>query len=155
MGDIAMSQGDKPPRKIGYKSPPPEHQFKAGQSGNPAGRKRKPVRALMPRQLRKDMLQIGEMKTRVRTPDGEREVSMYEGVLLRLSHKALNGHGPSMKMFLKLYEGAILAHFEDYKQYFEGVDQLERQRWIRHMTKDEEEQLLRHLDDLRWKTRQL
>ena len=91
-----MSGQEKAARKTGYKSPPVDGQFKKGQSGNPAGRTPRPVRAFLPRQLRKDILQIGEIETRIRTPDGERVVSAYEAILYRLMHKALAGHSPSL-----------------------------------------------------------
>ena len=150
-----MSGDQVPKRKTGYKSPPVEHQFKKGNSGNPAGRKRKEVRSLLPRQLRNDVLKVGGTKTRVRTPDGDRDVTAFEAILIRICHRALAGHGPSMKLFVQLYEGAVLAHFEDFKEYFEGVDYMERQRLIKSMPPDEEERFLEFLDELRERTRRL
>lgn len=150
-----MSREDPPACKAGYKSPPVEHQFKKGRSGNPAGRPRKPVRALLPRQLRRDILEIGETKTRVRTPDGERDVSAYEAVLIRLLHKALAGHGPSMRCFITLYGEAVLSHAEEFKKPFEFVEMVEHDAVVNPVPRENEKYHRAFIDELRRKTRRL
>ncbi len=150
-----MSRDDEPKRKTGYKSPPIERQFKKGQSGNLAGRKPKPVRALLPRQIRKDILQIGETATRIRTPAGERVVSAYEAILYRMMHKALAGHSPSMRRFLDLYADAIKGHSEEFEKFFSFVEMVEHEQVEKPVCKENEKYYLRFLNDMRKKTRRL
>lgn len=150
-----MSGEDTPKRKTGYKSPPVEHQFKKGQSGNFAGRKPKPVRSLVPRQIRKDILVLGESEMRVRTPDGERVVSAYEAVQMRLLHKALAGHGPSMRFFIEQYGQAIASHAEEFKEYFAFIEMVEHENVTTPVPKENERFYLDFIGRLRQSTRRL
>lgn len=146
---------DVPKRKTGYKCPPVEHQFKKGQSGNRAGRRPKAVRSLVPRQIRKDIIGLGESEMRVRTPDGERVVSAYEAVLLRLLHKALAGHAPSMRLFIEHYGQAIAAHAEEFKDEFAFIEMVEHENVTKPVPKENERFYSDFIDGLRKKTRRL
>ncbi|MBW0145781.1 DUF5681 domain-containing protein [Sphingomicrobium clamense] len=84
--------------EVGYCKPPKEHRFPKGKSGNPGGRPSKKVRALMPLQLRRDIIDVCERETRIRTTDGDIAVSIIEAVNLRIAQKALAGHLPLRKV---------------------------------------------------------
>lgn len=107
-----------PERKVGYGNPPIERQFKKGTSGNPRGRPPKKERALTRRQLRRDILRLGETPTVLRTEKGRTTVTAYEAVLMRAMNKALAGHGPSIRLIVKLYSEAIAEHNDAHNEKF-------------------------------------
>ena len=112
-----MSDGKKPP-KVGYKRPPREHQFRPGTSGNPRGRPLKLERSCVPYQTVRDVLAITESLVKVRTSDGVTTATMIEAILRRMAHRALEGHGPSIRLALRLHEDAIRQHYRKHRQDF-------------------------------------
>lgn len=113
--------------KVGYKKPPREHQFKKGRSGNLKGRPPKHVRGFTERELRRDILNLGEMPTRVRTPDGERTMAAIEVANLRMVQKAMAGHGPSIRRFQDLYRQAVIEHGEVHQGIRDFTEMVEAQ----------------------------
>jgi hypothetical protein len=148
-----MSDDAKDPRRVGYKSPPEEHRFSKGKSGNPRGRPPKSVRAILPRQIRRDILDLCETKTRVRTPQGDRTVSLFEAVLLRLAQKALSGHGPSLRWIVDRYGQAVEDHLDDHKDFFAFIEMVEHEHVEREIPPENEPFKRQFLNDLRKKTR--
>jgi hypothetical protein len=69
--------------KPGYKSPPKEHQFAPGASGNPRGRPKGS------RNLRTDLAQLMKKTVAVRENGKRRRISRQEAMLLSLYDKAL------------------------------------------------------------------
>jgi hypothetical protein len=110
---------------VGYGRPPKQHRFKKNQSGNPAGRKPKRERALIPRQLRQDILAVGEMKLPVRTAEGETEMPAVQAVLYSPLKSALAGRITSMRLFLTLNQRALDEHFEAHPE-FAHLERIER-----------------------------
>lgn len=80
--------------EVGKGKPPEEHQFKPGESGNPAGRPKaaKNMRTILDRLLSESMPVKGEVK----------KVSKREAVLLRLYADAMNGKPAAMARLLDL-----------------------------------------------------
>lgn len=148
-----MSNHSKKPPRVGYKSPPEEHRFRKGQSGNSRGRPPKRVRAILPRQLRRDIIALCETETRIRTAEGERKVSIVEAVLLRLAQKALAGHGPSMRRLIDHYGQAVKEHFEEHEQNFSFIEMVERDDIERPAPPENERFNQKRINDLRKKTR--
>ena len=81
---------------VGYGKPPMHSRFRAGQSGNPAGR-RKGVR-----NLSTDVRHI--LKTPVKVNEGgrSRKISTQEGALMMLREKALKGDARSLDHLIGL-----------------------------------------------------
>ena len=90
---------DQPKRKVGYKSPPVEHQFKANQpSANPKGRppKNKSFRAIVLAQLNRKVIVTQNGK--------RRRVVVTEVVLQRLAQKAAEGDLLAIREIVKLHQ---------------------------------------------------
>lgn len=149
-----MIDTEKPPQPTGYRNPPVEHRFKKGESGNPKGRPVKPERALNPRQIRRDIINVAETLTRIRTPEGERTVTIIEAVLVRLAHKAVNGHGPSIRYLMTLYERAVKEHHDLHPDVFGFLDLIERGRVENIILPENEKHSANFVNQIRKRTRQ-
>ena len=82
--------------EIGYGKPPKHSQFRPGQSGHPAGR-RKGVR-----NLKTDVMRMLKMPVKVKEGGRTRVRSTQEAALMVLRDKALRGDARSMAQFLEL-----------------------------------------------------
>ena len=103
------SEGSDTP--VGYGHPPVKNRFKKGQSGNPKGRPLKIERTLLPDQLTRDDLAIASRPVKIKVRGRVTEVSTREAVFLKLSSMALQGHGPSVREFLKRSDKATEEFF--------------------------------------------
>lgn len=95
-----MPDGDY---EVGYGKPPKHTRFKPGQSGNPAGRRRKP------QTLARDLLDEMEDVVTVEDGDGPRTVSRQRAILRRLTAKAIEGDPKATDMVLGLVQRLIGA----------------------------------------------
>jgi hypothetical protein len=85
--------------EVGYGRPPPTHQFRPGQSGNPRGRpKGSKNEALILRELLHRRIEVRE-RGRVR------KVSVLEAILLRFAEDALKGNTKSAAFLFNRYAG--------------------------------------------------
>lgn len=109
---------------VGHGRPPKKQQFKKGRSGNPQGRPRS-ERSLTPRQLRRDVLEVAEMPTIIQTARGPRKVTLAQGLLWKLAHRAAHDHGPSMRLFISLYTAALRDHSVAHADHFNFLEYME------------------------------
>jgi hypothetical protein len=82
--------------EVGYGKPPPDGQFRSGQSGNPAGR-RKGIR-----NLKTDVVRTLSAPIKVREGGRTRTRSTQEGALMLLREKALRGDNRALDRLLEL-----------------------------------------------------
>jgi hypothetical protein len=125
--DEGPEHNTAPPAEVpvGYKHPPVAHQFKKGVCPNPRGRPRKVERSYTPRQLRRDILGVGNSPTTIKTNKGIKKVTVIEAVRLRTISKALSGHGPSSRYILKEYDAALREHNEVHDKDFKELEEFE------------------------------
>lgn len=105
------------------RTPPKEHQFKPGQSGNPRGRPRKPRRAHIPSQIRKDVLKVAGSK--IKKPGTDDEITIMEGFFHALSLHAIKGKPFAMKLFGEFLAGALHENIRANPE-LELIDKLEQ-----------------------------
>lgn len=86
--------------EVGYGRPPPEHQFKPGQSGNPKGR---------PKGRKSEAKMIEEVlykKVAVRGPGGIRKISVYEAILNGVAQDSIKGNTRAAAFLFSRYAAA-------------------------------------------------
>src|SRR5262245_30384046 len=88
--------GDRNGYKVSYGKPPPHSPCRAGQSGNPVGR-RKGVR-----NLKTDVMRTLRTPVQVKEGGRTRTRSTQEGALMVLREKALRGDGRALDRLLEL-----------------------------------------------------
>jgi hypothetical protein len=94
----AMSAPKRDPR-VGYGSPPQEHQFKPGRSGNPRGR---PKGAKSEATILRQLL---NQKIDIREGGRARKITVFEAILLGFRNDALKGNTKSAAFLFNRYAG--------------------------------------------------
>jgi len=82
--------------EIGYARPPKRTRFQSGQSGNPAGRRKRV------RNLKTDVQRTLKVPLTVKANDRPRTISTQEGALMLLRQKALQGDTRALDRLLEL-----------------------------------------------------
>jgi hypothetical protein len=93
--ETASPGGDSNGYAVGYGKPPRHSQFRPGQSGNPAGR-RKGVR-----NLATDVKRTLRVPVKVKENGRSRKISTQEGALMVLREKALKGDARALDRLLE------------------------------------------------------
>ncbi len=105
-----MSDDDtnKPKRTdVGFGKPPVEGQFQPGQSGNKRGRPRKRTPGVMPVELTRAILKVGNTDVIMNTPNGKTKVPGFQAVFASLLKSAMAGKFHSARVFLEFYREAV------------------------------------------------
>ena len=106
---------DKKDYNVGYGKPPKQHQFKKGQSGNPAGRPKKPEPIDQPfknTQFQYAFLNDAEQILNLKIDGEVVPMRKIEAIVAQLGNKALKGDNTSAKLYLQ-YHGAISADHDE------------------------------------------
>lgn len=99
--------------EVGYGKPPKKHRFKKGVSGNPRGRRRKKLVPLTPDSLRKDVLRVMELPMTVKTPTGEKTLTIRQATIYKLAMQALNSNRVTyMRLWLDLAKRTVQENIE-------------------------------------------
>ena len=85
---VKPSDAECQDEKVGYKSPPRASQWKKGQSGNPTGRKKRPVVT----DLRELLDSILDEPTKIREGGHLRTVPVLEAIVLAYGNAAVTAH---------------------------------------------------------------
>jgi hypothetical protein len=95
-----MSTEQEGSYQVGYKKPPPQHQFAKGRSGNPNGRPKKPktINTLLDQALKETVLvnENGRRKT----------ITKFEAFVKQLVNKATSGDVRLIKALIELLREA-------------------------------------------------
>jgi hypothetical protein len=71
------------------------------------------------------VLHVGNTLTTVKTDKGIKRITLIEAILLRTASKALSGHGPSSRLFIKEHSLVIQEHSEVHDKYFPILEHME------------------------------
>ncbi len=101
------TQPDQPPYEVGYRKPPKQHRFKAGQSGNPTGRSRgkRPNKPSLNVERMKGVI-LEEAYRTIMVRDGDRavDIPVIQAILRSVALSAAKGHQRSQRMFTDLLQ---------------------------------------------------
>lgn len=122
-----MSDEDnKPPRTdVGYRRPPVERQYQPGQSGNKRGRPRSRTPGVMPVELTRAILKVGNTEVVMNTPEGKKKVPGYQAVFTSLLRSAMSGKFHSARIFLEYY-GRAVKDYATWNPQFQIDDRIEK-----------------------------
>jgi Family of unknown function (DUF5681) len=94
-------------KDVGYGRPPAAHQFKPGQSGNPKGR---------PKGAKNEstiLREIFQRKIESRSSNGRsRKITVFEGILLRITEDSLKGNTKSAAFLLNRYAAMVSGELQ-------------------------------------------
>ena len=93
-------------------APRKDTRFKKGQSGNPRGRPRKPRRVPAPSQIRKDILTVRDLPMVVKLPDGDKVLTLSQGIYLNIARQALTGRVTWARMWVQLERDALQEQYD-------------------------------------------
>ena len=88
---------------VGPGKPTREHQWKPGQSGNPAGRPPKLERIALPVQLNRDVLERLDRPMTANIGNEIVELPTIRAIMEVQIRKALSGHAPSARFWVNMY----------------------------------------------------
>lgn len=134
---LQAEDAEKQKAAVGYKSPPIDHRYKKGTSGNLRGRPRKQERARSVRQNCDDILRAGEAALEIIVNGRKVKVSAFELVLRKLHLKAAQGDFKALKMVLELRQIALIENAQANKRFHNLLEDLESEAVLKeHLPPD-------------------
>jgi hypothetical protein len=100
--------------KVGYGKPPLHTRFKPGECPNKKGRGKKNRRALVPSQIRKDVLEAADEVIEVKTAKGVRKLTKQQLIITAISNGAAKGNPTCLRLWIQLLETALNDRMEAY-----------------------------------------
>ena len=127
---------------VGYGKPPTEHQFKKGQSGNPAGRPKAPEPVdgpLKNPQFVHAFLHDAQQMLNVSVNGKTVSMTKIEAIVAQLGNKAMQGHVPSAQLYLQTHTAVSIGHDESILELREMLYRIDdaRSREIDNMSQVE------------------
>ena len=129
MADKKKPDGDY---KVGHGRPPKEHQWKAGQSGNPKGRPKSRKAGST------DLSALLNEPVKVKAGGKDREMHPFEASVRQLAIKALGGHQQSIFKFIKICEeyGVIEQQDAERGGVIFAPKGVSPEEWVKSMAED-------------------
>ncbi len=95
-------EDDDAPYEVGYRKPPAAHRFRKGQSGNPAGSKKKRSKKQRPKSLGAELIE--ELSRHIAVTEGgrRRHVSRQTALIKKIAADALNGDAKARAQLIQL-----------------------------------------------------
>jgi hypothetical protein len=116
--------------KVGYGNPPTSGQFKKGQSGNPKGRPKKRTTVESEREMRAVFMEAANTLVTTTVGGKKTRIPALQALFYKIISRALEGHGPSVRIVLDLAQKFMADHEEWQAIFFEHalVQEAEFQR---------------------------
>ena len=100
--------------KVGYCKPPLHTRFKPGECPNRKGCGPKKRRALIPSQVRKDILEAADELIEVKTAKGARKMTKQQLIITAISNGAAKGSPTCLRLWVQLLDAALKERMETY-----------------------------------------
>lgn len=109
-------------RKVGYKNPPKNTQFKKGQSGNPKGRPKKSLKqGIAQEDLIKMILDDAKEPVTITANGKTQEMSSLAAMIKAMKLQAIAGKKGAAKEYLRLVQEAQEKHQEIFENNMQAV----------------------------------
>jgi hypothetical protein len=71
------------------------------------------------------VIEVAEMITTIQTPTGARRVTFAQALIRVVAQRAVQGHGPSQRLFMNWYTASLSAHDAAHAKEFKLLEWME------------------------------